>query len=152
METKLKIVSNNKKAYFSYSISDLFICGILLTGSEIKSIRSNQVNISESYCILNNDEVYIKNMDIARYHFCHDEDYNPTRLRKLLLKKIEIKKIKKKLNEQGMTLIPTKVILNTKGLAKIEVGLGKGKKTYDKRESLKKRDAKLEMDRKKREK
>ena len=140
MNTKSKIISNNKKAYFSYSISDVFLCGIALTGSEIKAIRSNQVSISESYCILNNEEVFIKNMDISRYQFCHEEDYNPTRLRKLLLKRIEIKKITKKLNEKGMTLIPTKVILNEKGLAKIEVGLGKGKKTYDQREDVKQRD------------
>ena len=88
MDAKTKIISNNKKAYFSYAISDTFLCGIALNGSEIKSIRFGQVNIAESYCILSNDEIWIKNMDIARYQFCNDEDYNPIRLRKLLLKKI----------------------------------------------------------------
>tara|TARA_B100001741_G_C16429613_1_gene540282 strand:- start:196 stop:666 length:471 start_codon:yes stop_codon:yes gene_type:complete len=148
---QIQIITKNKKAYFSYTISSVFLCGIKLYGSEIKSIRDGQVNISESYCILSNNEIWIKNMDIARYKFFNTEEYNPTRLRKLLLNKIEIQKIKKQLNEKGMTLIPTKLIINPKGLAKLEVGLGKGKKIYDKRESLKKRDAKIEMDRKKRE-
>ena len=142
----------NKKSYFSYSISDLFLCGLTLNGSEIKSIRAGQVNITESYCILSKNEIWIKNMDITRYQFCNDENYNPIRLRKLLLTKIEIKKIKKKLDERGMTLVPIRLILNEKGLAKLEVGLGKGKKTYDKRQTLKKRESKIEIDRKKREK
>ena len=152
MSLASKIITKNKKAYFSYSISDLFLCGLTLNGSEIKSIRAGQVNITESYCILSKNEIWIKNMDITRYQFCNDENYNPIRLRKLLLTKIEIKKIKKKLDEKGMTLVPIRLILNEKGLAKIEVGLGKGKKTYDKRQTLKKREAKIEIDRKKREK
>ena len=152
MSLASKIITKNKKAYFSYSISDLFLCGLTLNGSEIKSIRAGQVNITESYCILSKNEIWIKNMDITRYQFCNDENYNPIRLRKLLLTKIEIKKIKKKLDEKGMTLVPIRLILNEKGLAKIEVGLGKGKKTYDKRQTLKKREANIEIDRKKREK
>ena len=149
MKLKQTIISKNKKAFFSYSISNYFLCGIQLNGSEIKSIRSGQVNISDSFCIISNQEVWIKNMDIAKYQFCNQEEYNPTRLRKLLLNKLEIKKIQKQLNEKGMTLIPTKLLISEKGFAKIEVGLGKGKKTYDKRESLKKRDATLEIERKK---
>ena len=94
----------------------------------------------------------IKNMDIKKYQFCQNNDYNPIRQRKLLLKRIEINKIQKQLNEKGMSLIPIKLIINEKGFAKIEIALGKGKKLYDKRETLKKRDANMEMERKKREK
>ena len=151
-EKKINIIANNKKAYFSYALSNIFLAGIQLYGSEIKSIRSGQVNISEAFCIISNSEVFIKNMDIAKYKFCDNEDYNPTRLRKLLLNKLEILKIQKQLNEKGMTLIPTKLLISDKGFAKIEIGTGKGKKLYDKRETLKKRDANLEMNRKKREK
>tara|TARA_B100000530_G_C15920121_1_gene472817 strand:- start:644 stop:1105 length:462 start_codon:yes stop_codon:yes gene_type:complete len=149
---KKHIITLNKKASFSYVLSDFFTCGIKLEGSEIKSIRDKQVNIAESYCIIENDEVWVKNMDIARYSFCTNASYNPKKERKLLLKKTEIRKIKKNLHEKGMSLIPTKVLINEKGLAKLEIAIGKGKKIYDKRESLKKRDAQLEINRKKREK
>ena len=152
MTPKNHIISKNKKAHFSYIISDIFICGLQLKGSEIKSIREGQVNISESYCIVSNNELWVKNMDIARYKFCNEEDYAPLRLRKLLLNKNEIRKIKKQLDEKGMSLVPIKLIINEKGFAKLEIGLGKGKKTYDKRETIKKRDTELEMKRKKREK
>ena len=152
MKIKSHIISKNKKAHFSYIISDVFICGLQLKGSEIKSIRDGQVNISESYCIISNNELWVKNMDIARYKFCNEEDYAPLRLRKLLLNKTEIKKIKKQLDEKGMSLVPIKLIINEKGFAKLEIGLGKGKKNYDKRETLKKRDSDIEIHRKKREK
>ncbi|MBL31835.1 MAG: SsrA-binding protein [Flavobacteriales bacterium] len=152
MNKKNNIINTNKKASFSYQLSDFFTCGIQLKGSEIKSIRMNQVNISESYCIIEGNEVWVKNMDIARYKFCTDDKYNPKKTRKLLLKKIEIKKINKNLNEKGMSLIPTKLFINETGLAKLEIAIGKGKKIYDKRESIKKADAQREMQRKKREK
>ena len=93
MKQKNNIINTNKKAHFSYTISDVFLCGLQLKGSEIKSIRTGQVNISESYCIMSNNELWIKNMDIARYTFCNDENYNSLRLRKLLLNKTEIRKI-----------------------------------------------------------
>ena len=152
MTTKDRIISNNKKAFYSYSISTKFLSGIQLNGSEIKSIRSGQVNISEAFCYISDNELWIKNMDIKKYQFCQNNDYNPIRQRKLLLKRIEINKIQKQLNEKGMSLIPIKLIINEKGFAKIEIALGKGKKLYDKRETLKKRDANIEMERKKREK
>jgi len=151
-DEKKHIITINKKASFSYALSEFFMCGMKLEGSEIKSIREKQVNIAESYCIIENDEVWVKNMDIARYSFCTNESYNPKKERKLLLKKPEIRKIKKNLHEKGMSLIPTKVLINEKGLAKLEIAIGKGKKIYDKRESIKERDAKLEISRKKREK
>tara|TARA_Y100001968_G_C19415620_1_gene748841 strand:- start:1150 stop:1608 length:459 start_codon:yes stop_codon:yes gene_type:complete len=152
MTQKKNIITINKKASFSYILSDFFICGIQLQGSEIKSIRANQVNIADAYCIIDNNEVFIKNMDIIKYKFCNEETYNPKKTRKILLTKPEIKKIKRNLDEKGMTLIPTKLFISEKGLAKIEIALGKGKKIYDKRESLKEKDAKREMYRKKREK
>ena len=152
METKKQIITTNKKASFSYTLSLFFTCGIKLEGSEIKSIREKKVNISESYCIINNNEVLVKNMDIAKYSFCTSQNYEPKKERKLLLKKPEIKKIKKSLEAKGMSLIPTKLLINEKGFAKLEVAIAKGKKTYDKRESLKEKDIKLEMQRKKREK
>ena len=98
MNKKNNIITTNKKASFSYQLSDFFTCGIQLQGSEIKSIRFKQVNISESYCIIEDNEVWVKNMDIARYKFCTDDTYNPKKTRKLLLKKIEINK--KRLNDQ----------------------------------------------------
>tara|TARA_Y100001968_G_C19144124_1_gene612893 strand:- start:244 stop:702 length:459 start_codon:yes stop_codon:yes gene_type:complete len=152
MSAKNHIITINKKASFSYTLSDFFICGIKLEGSEIKSIRDKKVNISESYCIINNNEIWVKNMDIAKYSFCNNPNYEPKKERKLLLKKTEIKKIKKSLEAKGMSLIPTKLLINEKGFAKLEVAIAKGKKTYDKRESLKERDMKREIQRKKREK
>tara|TARA_B100000902_G_scaffold330645_1_gene327697 strand:- start:56 stop:514 length:459 start_codon:yes stop_codon:yes gene_type:complete len=152
MNQENRIISNNKKAYYSYNISLTLLSGIQLHGAEIKSIRAGKVNISEAFCIISQNELWIKNMDIKKYQFCHNADYNPTRQRKLLLNKLEIKKIQKQLNEKGMTLIPTKILISEKGFAKVEIGLGKGKKLYDKRESLKKRDANIEIERKKREK
>ena len=152
MTNSITLITKNKKASFSYTLTSYFVCGIQLKGSEIKSIRHKDVNISESYCILENDEIWVKNIDINKYKFDNQEEYNPKRLRKLLLQKNEINKIKKNLNEKGMALIPTKLFINEKGLAKLEVALGKGKKTYDKRESLKKKDTDREIQRKKREK
>ena len=152
MTTNKHIITINKKASFSYTLSDFFTCGIRLKGSEIKSIRSKQVNIADAYCIVDNNEIFINNMDIEKYKFCSEELYNSKQARKLLLTKTEIKKIKRNLDEKGMALIPTKLFISEKGLAKIEVALGKGKKTYDKRESLKEKDAKREIIAKKREK
>ena len=96
------------------------------------------MNINESYCQVKNDEIWIKNIDITRYKFCQDSEYFARRDRKLLLNQIEIKKIRKDINEKGMSLIPTKLIINEKGFAKLELGIGKGKKLYDKRQAIKK--------------
>jgi len=149
MKNRFKIICNNKKAYFSYLISGKFVAGIQLKGAEIKSIRIGNVNINESYCLVKNDEIWIKNIDITRYKFCQDPEYVARRDRKLLLNQIEIKKIKKDINEKGMSLVPTKLVINEKGFAKLELGIGKGKKLFDKRQAIKKRDAKMEIARKK---
>mgnify|MGYP001216762241 CR=1 FL=1 len=152
MTAKNKIIATNKKASFSYTLSDRFLCGIQLKGSEIKSIRAKQVNMTDSYCIFENEEIWLKNLDIIQYKFSQEEAYQPKRIRKLLLNKIEIKKIKRKIDEKGMSLIPTKLVINEKGIAKIEISIAKGKKIYDKRESLKAKDARREINQKKREK
>ena len=144
-----KINIKNKKAYFEYEILSNFTAGIVLCGSEIKSIRNSQASLSDSYCVVIKSEIFIRNLHIGEYKHASHNNHTPKRERKLLLNKIEIKKIKKQLNEKGMTLIPTKLLISEKGFAKIEIGLGKGKKLYDKRETLKKRDANLEIERKK---
>lgn len=135
----------NKKALFDYTIEDTYEVGIVLTGTEIKSIRDGKANLKDSYAIIKNNEVYLLNMHISHYDkgniFNHDE----TRTRKLLLHKKEILKIKNKLEIQGYTLVPIKLYFS-KNRAKILLGIGKGKKVYDKRESIKERDIKRELE------
>lgn len=129
----------NKKAHFDYFIEDTYECGIVLKGSEIKSIRAGKVNLKDSYGIIRNDELFILNMHISKYEnsgvFNHDE----TRTRKLLVHKKEILKIKNKLNVEGYTLVPIKLYF-VNGRAKILLGIAKGKKNYDKKQAIKERD------------
>ena len=145
MNTKIEIL--NKKAKFSYDIQNLYEAGIQLNGTEIKSIRNNDAIIKDSYCIVTNSEIFVKNMHIAKYKLSMIENYEPKRDRKLLLKRSEINKIEKMIQEKGMSVIPTKLFINNKGLAKLEIGIGKGKKLYDKRETIKKRESKIEIER-----
>lgn len=134
----------NRKAKYDYFIEDTYECGIVLKGSEIKSIRDGKANIKDSYGIIKNDELFILNMHISKYEnggvFNHDE----TRTRKLLAHKNEIYKMRDKLNLEGYTLIPLRVYL-VKNKAKVELGVAKGKKNYDKKETIKERDIKREM-------
>ena len=136
----------NRKARYDYHIEEEYEAGIALTGTEIKSIRNGKMNIKDSYAIIRNEEIYLLNAHIASYEkgniFNHDE----TRTRKLLMHKKEIKKLNNKLILEGYTLIPLKVYF-VRGKAKILLGLAKGKKNYDKREDIKKRDIKREMER-----
>ena len=129
----------NRKAKFDYFIYDTYECGIVLKGSEIKSIRDGKANLKDSYAIIKNDELFILNMHISKYEnssiFNHDE----TRTRKLLANKKEIYKMRDKINIEGYTLIPLKLYFN-RGLAKITIGVCKGKKNYDKKEAIKERD------------
>ncbi len=134
-----KVVAQNKKASFNYFLSDFLECGIELVGSEIKSIRNGGCNISDSYVIIKNGEAYILNMNISPYDKASSFTHEPLRTRKLLLHKKEISKLASKVTLSGFSIIPTKVYLK-KGLCKIEVALGKGKKLYDKRETIKERD------------
>lgn len=140
----IKIISNNKKASFNYYLSDFIECGIELFGSEIKSIRKNNVSINDAYVIVKNGEAFVINMNIAPYEMANIFNHDALRKRKLLMHKNEIRKYEQKIIKDGYTLIPTKVYLK-KGKCKIEIALGKGKKLYDKRESEKRRDDKIDI-------
>jgi len=133
----------NKKAYFNYFIIDTYECGIVLKGTEIKSIKKGSSNITDSYIRIKNNEAYIINMFIEKYDKGNIFNHNTTEERKLLLHKKEIKKLKEQVSKGGITLIPLKVYLKN-GLAKVQIGVAKGKKLYDKREVIKKRDLERE--------
>ncbi len=136
---RIKIVCNNRKDHFNYFLSDFLECGIELKGSEIKSIRNNKINIDDSYVLIRNNEAFLLNSNIAIYEKSSVFNHDPLRSRRLLLHKKEILKLKNKTEKDGYTIIPTKVYLK-KGRCKIEIALAKGKKLYDKRETIKKRD------------
>jgi SsrA-binding protein len=130
----------NKKAYHEYLIDNTYIAGIVLSGTEIKSIRKGKASIRESYCQFKKEELFVVNMHIAEYKYGSRWNHEPKRERKLLLHKKELKKISTKVKEKGFTLIPISLFVTEKGLAKVEIALAKGKKLYDKRESLKRKD------------
>ena len=136
----IKIISENRKAKYNYFIQGEIECGVVLTGSEIKSIRQTNCNIKDSYADIENSELWLLNSNIMQYekakHFSHEEK----RKRKLLVKKKELSKLWQKIGREGMTLVPLKIYFNTKGFVKISLGIAKGKKLIDKRESEKKRD------------
>lgn len=136
----------NKKARFEYNILETFVAGIKLLGTEIKSIREGKANISDSFCTFINNELYIRNLHISEY--AHGSFYNheAKRDRKLLLTKKEIKKLLIKGEDKGLTIIPLKIFISDRGFAKMEIALAQGKKAFDKRETLKERDVKREMD------
>lgn len=137
----------NKKARFEYALLDDFSAGMVLTGTEIKSIREGKVSLADSYCLEQGMEIFVKNMNIAKYDNGTHYNHEPLRDRKLLLAKKEIKKIIGKLQDKGLTLIPTRLYVNEKGLAKLEIALAKGKKLFDKRESIKDKDQSRERSR-----
>jgi SsrA-binding protein len=137
----------NRQATFEYELQDKYIAGIVLTGTEIKSIREGKINLQDGYGYFNNGELFVKGVNISPYaqgtHYNHDA----TRERKLLLKRSELKKLESRSQEKGLTLVPTRLFINDRGLAKMEIALGRGKKMHDKRDSIKERDAKRELDR-----
>lgn len=137
----------NRSAYHEYFIDAKYEAGMVLLGTEVKSLREGKVSFNDSYCIIHQGEVWIKSLHIAEYSHGTVNNHDPLRERKLLLQKREIKKIEAKLKEKGYTLIPLRIFFNEKNLAKIEIGLAKGKKMHDKRESIKKRDSEREMKR-----
>lgn len=137
----------NKKARFEYHLEDVFQAGIQLSGTEIKSIRNGKASILESYCIYNNGEVWIRNMHITEYENGSFYNHKPRADRKLLLNKKEINQIEKFLKTKGNTLIPLKLFLSEKGWVKVEIACAIGKKLHDKRQDLKEKDDKREMDR-----
>ncbi|HUX96760.1 MAG TPA: SsrA-binding protein SmpB [Bacteroidales bacterium] len=137
----------NKKASHDYEFLEKFIAGIKLSGTEIKSIRLGKVTIADSYCYFSNGELYIKSMHIAEYWWGNLNNHDPLRDRKLLLTARELRKIERKVKETGLTIVVIKIFINDRGLAKAEIAISRGKKEYDKRETLKRKDASREMDR-----
>lgn len=147
MKSAANIIIKNKRATFDYELLDFFTAGIVLTGTEIKSIRLGKASLSDSYCIMVHGELWAKNIQIAEYFFGSYNNHVPKRDRKLLLTKRELSKLTRLTKETGFTIVPIKLFLNEKGLAKLDIAVAKGKKSYDKRESIKERDDKREMDR-----
>lgn len=145
MENKQKLIAKNSKASFNYFLSDFLECGISLVGTEIKALRAHGASLNDAYVIIRNNEAFIINMHIAPYDKGNIFNHEPLRTRKLLLHKKEILKLGQKAQEKQYTIIPTKVYLS-RGKAKVEIALGKGKKLYDKRETEKARDDKRKID------
>lgn len=141
------ILIRNKKASHDYFFLEQFTAGIQLTGTEIKSLRMGKANLSDSYCIFHDGELFIKGMNIAEYWWGNMNNHDPLRERKLLLTSRELRKIERKVKETGLTIIPLKVFINERGLAKIEIAIARGKKEYDKREAIRQKDTQREIDR-----
>jgi SsrA-binding protein len=147
-----KILNNvhieNRRAKFDYQFLEKLVAGMVLTGTEIKSIREGKAALVDSYCYFRNGELYIKNLNITPYSEGTHYNHEPNRERKLLLTKPEIRRLDKKLKDQGLTIVPVKLFISESGYAKLEIALAKGKKEFDKRESIKKRDTEKEIARK----
>ncbi|MEM9821736.1 MAG: SsrA-binding protein SmpB [Bacteroidota bacterium] len=137
----------NRKAAFEYHFLAEFEAGLVLTGTEIKSIRDGNANLKDAYCFFRKGELYVKNMFIAEYKFGTYNNHEPLRLRKLLMKKTELKKLQRKVKEKGQTIIPYRLYLSERGLAKLEIQLSQGKKSFDKRATIKERENKRNLDR-----
>ena len=137
----------NKRAGREYFLLEKYVAGIVLTGTEIKSIRNGKANLSDAYCVFENGELFVRAMHIAEYSFGSYNNHIAKRDRKLLLNARELKKLNTKIKEKGFTLVPTTLFINDRGLAKLEIALARGKHYYDKREDLKKRDSQREIDR-----
>lgn len=144
----MKSITKNRKAYFEYNILDKYVAGIKLQGSEVKSIKLGKVSIVEAYCYITNNEIFIKGMHVTE----HKEggkynNHQPLRDRKLLMKKKEIVKLNENMSQKGLTIVPLEIILSNTGFIKLEIGLAKGKNLYDKRNSIKEKDLKREVER-----
>lgn len=137
----------NRQAYHEYFIDAKYEAGMVLLGTEVKSLRAGRASFNDSYCLIHKGEIWIKSLHIAEYSHGTVNNHDPLRDRKLLLEKREIKKIEAKLKEKGYTLVPLRIFFNDKNLAKIEIGLARGKKLFDKRESIKQKDVEREMKR-----
>jgi SsrA-binding protein len=146
MKMKFKEVNiKNRRATFDYAISDTFTAGIVLTGTEIKSIRQGKASLVDTFCYVNNGEVWVKNMYIAEYFYGTYNNHTERRDRKLLLNRKEIARLEKDGKESGFTIVPLRLFISDRGYAKLVIGLGRGKKEYDKRQSIKERDDKRDM-------
>jgi SsrA-binding protein len=147
MAQQNNIVIKNKKASFDYEFIETFVTGIVLTGTEIKSIRLGKASLVDTYCTFISRELWVKNMNISEYFYGSYNNHSARRDRKLLLNRKELNKIERLVKDTGITIVPTKLFLNEKGLAKMVIAVAKGKKEYDKRQSLREKDDKRDMDR-----
>jgi SsrA-binding protein len=149
MDLKIKknIQISNKKAHFLYDIQKKYVAGIVLNGTEVKAIRMSSVSINEAFCYFKKSELYVKNMNISEYKFGTYLNHKPNRERKLLLNKKELKALENKIKERGFTIIPIELKMSETGYVKLEIGLAQGKKVFDKRQSIKEKDNKRELDR-----
>ena len=145
-----KINIRNKKAYHNYEILEKYVAGIQLQGTEIKSIRMGKVSLGESYCLFENKELYVRGMQISDYAWGSFNKHIPGRDRKLLMTRHELKKLKRKTRESGLTIACLKLFVSDSGYAKLEIGLARGKREFDKRETIKRKDAQRQLDRLKR--
>ena len=141
------IYIKNKRAYFEYAILDKYTAGIKLLGTEIKSIREGKANLNDAFCTFIDGQLYVRNLHISEYSYGSFYNHEAKRDRALLLNKKELKKLQTRGEEKGLTIVPLALFISDRGFAKLEIGLAQGKKTYDKRESLKERDTKVEMER-----
>ena len=148
MERKSNIVIKNKRAEFDYELIEKFVAGIVLCGTEIKSIRAGKASLADSYCFFSGNELYVKGLHIAEYWWGNLNNHDPRRDRKLLLTGKELSKLHRKSKEKGLTIIASRLFISDKGYAKLTIALARGKKAYDKRESIKDKDMKREMSRK----
>jgi SsrA-binding protein len=137
----------NKRAYFEYTILDKYTAGIKLLGTEIKSIREGKANLGDAFCTFIDNQLYVRNLHISEYSHGSFYNHEAKRDRVLLLNKKELKKLQTRGEEKGLTIVPLAMFISDRGFAKLEIGLAQGKKTFDKRESMKERDTKIEMDR-----
>jgi SsrA-binding protein len=140
-----KIIAKNKKAFFNYELLETFEAGISLFGSEVKSIREGRISLKESYAEVKDGEVFLLHCHISPYEAANRFNHEPRRERKLLLHKREIKRLTGKIKEKGLTLVPTKVLINARGKVKVEIALAKGKRAYQKKEVIKERDIQREV-------
>ena len=146
MEEGRKIIAENRKARFNYTITETIECGIELQGTEVKSVKSGNISFPDSFALIENNEVFLQNLHISEYSFSSIFNHDPDRKKKLLLHKDEIKRLKRKVDEKGVTLVPLDFYLK-RGLVKVTLGLCKGKKLFDKRADIKDRDVKRDMER-----
>ncbi len=137
----------NRQAGYEYELLDKYLAGMVLQGTEIKSIREGKVNLQDGYCYFSRGELFVKGITITPYAQGTHYNHEATRERKLLLKRAELKKLEGKIEEKGLTLLPTRLFINDRGLAKVEIAIGRGKKVHDKRNNIREREAKREMDR-----
>lgn len=147
MHKTSQIYIKNRRASFDYELLDKFTAGIVLLGTEIKSVRESKVNLSDSYCLMDNGELWVKGMHIAEYKLGNFYNHSALRDRKLLLTRKELKKIERVVKESGLTTVPTALYINEKGLAKLNISIARGKKSHDKRQSLKEKEDKRQIDR-----